>query len=543
MNRLSAIPATLLVLGLSTAAPPPVEHVYWGGDKVRRADLDGSNLQNFWNTSYGPVAVDAAAGRIYWGDNATLPGTIMWGNLNGGPANTLLTTVPGERIDDIEIDANSGMIYWAALTQLHIYRASITNPSSITLLPLTPATIGTLRDIALDTRPANAKLYWLTPHDVHRSDLNGTNHQQLPNLLGPGIFHGMAIDPCTDHIYGVGTTGGNPASSVIVRADLANAGNVTAVLQDSPWPPVNVGEYTRKIKVDPYGRKMYWTADGDANTNMQPTVRRADLNGTNMQIIAQGTGSPPASWSGELDLELWNTTCSTVGVNKDLQNNTGQVANDIEILIQGSYPVLNHYDGFPPSVFTSFDASPTPEGNTLLTWSSPTSDVQPGQIVHVGFNLPGSSVNILGVSWTRDGSTTGCPQQVSTNTHLWGSPGSQVIYANNCLACAAMPRYVGQLTVEWHARPVPLADLNPRTRRNPIRTDVIRRVPIRLEPRATARVDVPAAPPNARFGVIVHKVGPSAELTGRGVTTDFLEFPIVRSRTAPVRATEPARTN
>jgi hypothetical protein len=532
------------MLGLGTAAPPPVDHVYWGGDQVQRAELNGFNPQNVWNINSGPVALDVAAGLIYWGDNSTLPGKIKWGNMDGtGLVNTLLTTASGERIDDVEIDVGSQMIYWAARTQLHIYRAPITANPPITLLPLTPPMIGTLRDIALDTRASNPKLYWLDSHNVHRADLNGTNPQQLPSALGPGIFYGMAIDPCTDHIYAIGTTGGNPYSSVIVRADLANGGNVTPVLQDPAWPPVNVGQYTRKIKLDPAGRMMYWTADADPSAGVQATVRRADLNGTNVQIIAEATVTPIPWWSGELDLELYNTTCSTVGVNKDLQNNTGQIANDIEILIQGSYPVLSHYDGFPPSVFTSFDASPTPEGNTLLTWSAPTSNVQPGQIVHVGFNLPGTSVNILGVSWTHDGSTTGCAQQVSTNTHLWGSPGSQVIYANNCLACASVPRYVGQLTVEWHARPVPLADLNPRTRRNPLRTDVIRRAPIRLEPRATARVNVPAAPPNARFGVIVHKVGPTAELTGPGVTTDFLEFPIVRSRTAPVRTTEPARTN
>jgi hypothetical protein len=221
-----------------------------------------------------------------------------------------------------------------------------------------------------------------------------------------------------------------------------------------------------------------------------------------------------------------NFDCPTVGVNKDLQNDTGQIANDIEILLAGSYTNINHYDGYPANLFASFNASPAAGGNTLLTWSNPNNAVQPGQIAHVGFNVPGTSVNILSITWTRNGKRIGCPNQVSTNTHAWGSAGSQVVYTNNTSDCCPVSRYVGGLTVEWHRQHVALADLNPRTRRKPMRTDVIRKPPIRLTPGATASVNVPAAPPNARFGVIVLKVGSSATLSDPDVTTDFLEFPV-----------------
>jgi len=510
---------------MSMAPASAVDGVYWGGDNIRRADLGGTNPTVLWNFAGAPVAVDLAQSRVYWGNNSTLPGKIMWGNLNGsGTQNTLLTTVVGERIDDLEIDVGAQMIYWTDSTKLHIYRSPIASPS-VQMLPLSLATVATLRDIALDLRQPNPKLYWLRGNTVHKCDLNGANPQQLPNALG-GIFYGMAIDTCTDQIIAVGITG-SPYSSVIIRADLANAGNVTPILQDPQWPPSNIGEDPRKIALDLNGGKMYWTSQLDANS--LPTVRRANLNGTGAQIIAQGITS--SNWSGGLALELANISCSTVGVNKDIQNNTGQIANNIEILLEGSYTNVNHYDGYPANLFASFTESPAPGGNTLLTWSNPNNDVQPGQIAHVGFNLPGSSVNILGVFWTRDSTTTGCAQQVSTNTHLWGSLGSQVIYANNCLACKSVPRYVGGLVIEWHARHVPLADLNGRTRRKPIRTDIIRSAPIRLEPEAIGRINVPAAPPSALFGVVVHKVGTNPRLAGPDVTTDFLEFPVKRIRT------------
>lgn len=224
-----------------------------------------------------------------------------------------------------------------------------------------------------------------------------------------------------------------------------------------------------------------------------------------------------------------NFDCSTVGVNKDLQNNTGQIADGIEIILAGPYTNVNHYDGYPANLFASFNSSPAGGGNTLLRWSNPNNVVQPGQIAHVGFNVPGTSVNILGIKWTRNGQRTGCINQVSTNTHSWGSAGSQVIYTNNTLDCRSVPRYVGRLTVEWHQQPVPLADLNPRTPRRPIRKDVIPKPPIRLAPEATASVNIPTPPKKAKFGVLVLTVDSSARLSGPDVTTDFLEFPVQRN--------------
>lgn len=551
MRNLNLVGAVVLVIAASTGTTPAAaQQVYWGGDKLwQGAALPNTSGSVFWNSPAHVVAIDPVNNKIFWGDNspvsAGLPGRIMMGDLGvPGTAVTLLTTVSGvsgpERIDDLEIDVGAQMIYWTDRAKLHVYRSPIANASNQTIqpLPLSAQLLGTLRDIVLDTRPANPGLYWLSSNHIGRSDLGGTNPQLLPFALGGGIFYSFAIDPCTDHFIALGISGGNPYSSIIVRADLANAANATPILQDPAWPPSHIGQVPRTLSLDPGGGMMYWASDLDVN--YLPTVRRANLNGTNVQVIVQGTSG--VVWSG-LALDGTSTTCSTVGINKDLQNDTGQPANDIEILLEGSVPVLNHYDGYPANQFSSFTASPAPGGNTLLTWSAPNNDVQPGQIAHVGFNLPGTSVNILGISWSRDGTTTGCAQQVSTGTHLWGSPGSQVVYTNNTVACAAIPRYVGGLRVEWHARPVPLADLNATTRRDPLRTDVIRGAPIRLAPEATARVNVPTAPPNALFGVIVYKVSTSPNLTGPGVTTDFLQFPVRRTRSRTGREADAPRND
>lgn len=233
----------------------------------------------------------------------------------------------------------------------------------------------------------------------------------------------------------------------------------------------------------------------------------------------------------------YQVDCKTVGVNKDLKNTTGQVANDIEILLQGSYSSVNHYDGYSANLFGTFTESPASGGNTRLRWSNPNNDVQPGQIAHVGFNVPGVAVTILGVFWTRDGGTTGCAHQCSTNTHGWGTPGSQVIYKNDCLSCESVPLYVGALMVEWYVSEVPLANLNATAIRSPIRTDVIPDAPILLAPGASASVNIPMAPRQARFGVLIHKVSASPTLSGPDVTTDFLQFPVTPSTAVPTLST------
>jgi hypothetical protein len=514
-------------------------YVYTAGDKIRRADLDGKNQQVIWNFPGRDVVVDPGNAKIFWGDDSTGSGKIFMANLNGTGTPTVLLTTPW--VDQMQIDVVNQKIYWMSQGNNHIYRSSISSPS-VQTLPLNPLT---LRAFALDLRPSKLNLYYLDEGDVYRAGLNGSNPTKLLNNIG-AIFDGLAIDTCTNHLIATGVSiAVNPNFPLIIRADLSDAGNETTILQDPTYPELTVGQEPRKIALDLHAGVMYWTVTYD--TLGRSNVRRANLNGTVIQpsstpiggptVIEEGvsTGAQPL-FSG-IALDLPDTTCSTVGVNKDLQNNTGQVANNIEILLEGSYTNVNHYDGYPANSFSSFTESPAAGGNTLLTWSNPNNDVQPGQIAHVGFNVPGSSVNILSVSWTHDETTIGCVSQVSTNTHAWGSPGSQVIYSNNCLGCKSVPRFVGALKIEWYEREIPLADLNARVRRKPIRTDIIRGVPIRLEPEGTARVNIPQAPPNALFGVVTHKVSMNPSLSGPDVTTDFLEFPVkrMRSRIVPVK--------
>jgi hypothetical protein len=231
----------------------------------------------------------------------------------------------------------AGRLYWADYNGNRIYWTSVT-AGGVNTLPLNPLT---LRAFALDLRPTKQHIYYIDGDTVWRSSLSGTGATPFPNPLVAGaIFGGLAIDTCSEQLIAT-ISEVTPQPSAIVRADLATGGNVTTLLQSTP----SVGLEARKIMLDLNARQMYWTVTHDsAGTS---SVRRADMNGTNMQVLAS---SGAGTFSG-MGLDLAQTNCTDTGINKDFPNNTGQAANDIEIVVEGTYNNVLHYDGYPANHF------------------------------------------------------------------------------------------------------------------------------------------------------------------------------------------------
>ena len=308
---MKSLRVAILVTLFTTPVAFATDHIFWGGDHIRRGDVGNAAYTTMWPNAAGPVAVDTVHGRIYWGDTG-VPGKIWYAPLNGGTPTQLLTTVGGEKIDDLEIDPGAQMIYWDDRTSLHIYRSSVNTPS-VSALPIPVATIGDLRDIALDLRPSQKKLYWLESTRIGRANLNGTAPQILANVLPGVIYFGIALDTCADRIYAIGFDGAQPQYGAITAVDLADAGNATTVLQDptsgSPGP---IGYDPRKIVIDTYHQTLYWTAAPDGTTPFA-TIRSANMDGTNPHIVKQAATSSTV-WSHELALELANQGCAPKGM-------------------------------------------------------------------------------------------------------------------------------------------------------------------------------------------------------------------------------------
>jgi len=112
------------------------EHTQFNGfNGVRRADLDGSNIEDVFNNNGVSVvavymALDEAAGNIYWSIEPT--GEIFRADLDGSNPTLLLSGITGVR--DIEIDPYAGKLYWTS--QHVLQRANLDGTQIEDLVPL-----------------------------------------------------------------------------------------------------------------------------------------------------------------------------------------------------------------------------------------------------------------------------------------------------------------------------------------------------------------------------------------------------------------------
>jgi hypothetical protein len=217
---------------------------------------------------------------------------------------------------------------------------------------------------------------------------------------------------------------------------------------------------------------------------------------------------------------------TSVGANKDFQNNTGTTVNDFEWLIEGDHPdVIGHYDGLfdsqPNSEFSSFTISPSGP-NTLFRWSD-TGSIANGDYAHFGFSLRGTSVKTLGASWTVNGAFAGCAHQVNVDGQ--GISGGGVTFTNDATTCENKTLYASQIRLEWFTHGVALQDLMADGVRNPMRIDILGDV-AELPPNSEQTVSTPVPPLGARFVMVQYTVSDSPILSGPGNTRDYLLFPL-----------------
>ena len=100
------------------AVKAQAEKIYWTewavGQKIQRANLDGTDREDFITTGLGRpqgIAVDANGGKVYWSDNGTVK--IQRANLDGTNVEDLVTGLDGLTSPlGIALDVSGGKIYW-----------------------------------------------------------------------------------------------------------------------------------------------------------------------------------------------------------------------------------------------------------------------------------------------------------------------------------------------------------------------------------------------------------------------------------------------
>ena len=250
-------------------------YMYWSDDgtntkKIQRANLNGTNIQDLVTTGLeGPesIALDLAAGKIYWTDTGT--GKIQRANLDG----THVEDIPIIGVaapEGIALDLAAGKIYWSDNGANRIRRANLDGSSAEDLVV---TGVDYPEGLALDL--AAGKIYW-TEYEmakIRRANLDGTNAE---DVIATGLRNpdGIAVDTTSGKIYWT-----DHGTATISRAD-SNGTNVEALVTTGLDNPDG-------IALDVVAGKMYWT---DWETNK---IQRANLDGSHVEdLITTGLENP-----------------------------------------------------------------------------------------------------------------------------------------------------------------------------------------------------------------------------------------------------------
>lgn len=178
-----------------------------GSGNIYRMNPDGSGLTAIVSNLVDPygLALDQAAGKIYWADDA---GNISRANLDGSNPEIGLVNIPSGQMRAVALDPENNKMYFYEVNQEILYSANLDGSNVTALLT---GTYGYA--ILVDT--VNDKIYYDDQNaaKLWRVNLDGTNPVTI-DADGTRIY-GMFIDYSTNKLYWSGRDNGS-----IFRANL-----------------------------------------------------------------------------------------------------------------------------------------------------------------------------------------------------------------------------------------------------------------------------------------------------------------------------------
>ena len=275
MNRkglvfiLAAVLLASILQGTSNAAENKMYWVEEGSEKVRSANLDGSNVRDLvtgLETPYG-IALDVSGGKMYWTDRGA--DKIQCANLDGSNVRDLITEL--EDPYGIALDVSNSKMYWVDGGADKIQRANLDGTNVKTLVS---SGLSDPSALALDV--SRGKIYW-TDFDAGKiqcANLDGTNVETL--ISGMEYPDGLALDVSGGKIY---WTDFDADKIQCANLDGTNVETLISSGLDRPYG----------IALDVSGGKMYWTAWNGGK------IQRANLNGINVETLISSGLNRPAS--------------------------------------------------------------------------------------------------------------------------------------------------------------------------------------------------------------------------------------------------------
>ena len=267
-GSLSAVP----VIPIRDAGAGKIYWTDWGTDKIQRANLDGSGVEDLVTSGLSAPAeleLDLGAGKMYWTDAETAK--IQRANLDGSGVEDLVTSGLMGLIepDGLALDLGAGKIYWTDSGTNKIQRANLDGSGVEDLV-----TSGLNEQLLTISEPAGlaldlgaGKMYWTDwgTAKIHWANLDGSGVEDLvtSGLSAPA---GLALDLGAGKIY---WTDWNTAK--IHWANLDGSGVEDLVTSGLSFP--------YGLALDLGAGKMYWT---DWGTNK---IQRVNLDGSGVEDL------------------------------------------------------------------------------------------------------------------------------------------------------------------------------------------------------------------------------------------------------------------
>ncbi len=260
LTKLATLISVLLGL-LAPAAAGAADRVYFGtGSSISYANLDGSgggDLETGAATVEGArgIAIDPAAGRIYWANGGGGKFKISWANLDGSDGGDL--PISGASVNypyGVALDLTAGRIYWVNYQGPVTDRIAYANldGSGGGYLPTTGATVANPEAVAID--PAAGRIYWSNETGpISYAALDGSGGDDV-NTSGAetGDSEGVAIDSANQRVYWTSHKTSSPYAAVISSAGLDESGG-----SDLATPGATLS-FPAGVAIDQTAGRIYW---------------------------------------------------------------------------------------------------------------------------------------------------------------------------------------------------------------------------------------------------------------------------------------------
>ena len=324
----------------------------------------------------------AAADRIYWGNEAA--SRISFATLGGGGGGDLPLTGVGFP-QGLAIDSAAGRIYWTRYAGIDEgVRVSNFDGSGAAMINTAGATVNSIYGLAID--PAGGRVYWANvpagPDDISYARLDGSGGGNLNTSGATELDNpfGVAVDPAGGRVYWANGT--NQIS--FARLDESGGGDVDTT-------GATVGN-PRGVAVDPAAGRVYW-ANGTP-----PAISFANLDGSGAADVntAGATVKSPMGVAIDHDGGRVYWANETTGV-ISYANLDGTGGGDIDTTGaspgEATFPILH----LAPTVARAPDlsASRRPGSHLSCTQGEWAADV----VAAFLFRVP----RTFAYSWTRDG--------------------------------------------------------------------------------------------------------------------------------------------